>query len=128
MSEDELQKVYNHTTDMLYNKDRFTLGKYQVKKNIKTLIAQCNAELFLRYLQYDLNIDTLKTNIQVLDFIREAKKINNLTNDNLVDDVFINIPREFSGITLEHLIEACLDRGGFNRNMLTNNFIAAQGI
>ena len=128
MTDAELQRCYTHANDMLYNKDRFTTGKYQVKKNIKELIAQCNAELFRRYLQYDLNIDILKTNIQVLDYIRENKKNNNLSNTDTIETLFSNVPREFSSVTIEELIDACLDRRGFNRNMLSNNFIAAQGI
>ena len=112
MTESEIQRAYDHTCDMLYNKDRFTSGKYQVKKNIKDLIAQCNAELFLRYLQYDLNIPALKTNIQVLDYIRENKKQHDLANDSTVETIFTNVPREFSTVTLENLMDSCLDRGG----------------
>ena len=38
MDYNQLQKAYNHTLSMLYNENRFTPGKFQVKKNIKSYI------------------------------------------------------------------------------------------
>ena len=61
MSDNELQKVYNHATDMLYNNNKYTPGKFQVKKNIRALIAQCNAELLKRYILHECNIDILNS-------------------------------------------------------------------
>lgn len=130
MSKDELQRIYTHTTDMLYNKSKFTPGRIQVKKNIKILIEHCNAELFLRYLLYDCNIDILKTNIQIIDFIRQNKANNsNLTNSNSVSCLFTSLPVEFETVTIGQLIDACLDKLEIvNRKMLPDKFILSQGI
>jgi len=34
MDEKALQKAYNHTTDMLYNKNPYSYGKFEIRKNI----------------------------------------------------------------------------------------------
>lgn len=129
MTPKALQKAYNHVNEMLYNKSKLTPGKYQVKKNIQNYMASCNAELFMRYLLYECNIDCLKTNIQIIDFLRESKRANNLSSTDSVTAVFSNAPREFETVTIGQLLDACLDRlGVFNRKMLTDSFILAQGI
>ncbi len=129
MSKEELQKVYNHATDMLYNNNKYTPGKFQVKKNIRTLIAQCNAELFKRYILHECNIDILKSPIEVVQFIRENKKANNLTDTDSVTTLFNHLPKEFETVTLDLFLSACLDQlDVINRKMISDNFILSQGI
>lgn len=127
MSVDSLQKAYSHTLDMLYNTSRYTPGKYQVKKNIKTLINDCNAELLLRYIKNDLNVDTLKSSIQIIEFI----KSNPLSKDTATSCavIFPTIPKEFQTVTIDNLLGACLDKASvFNRKMIPQKFIISQGI
>lgn len=129
MSPATLQKVYKHVNEMLYNKSKKTPGKYQVKENIQHYINNCNAELFMRYLLYECNIDTLKTNLQIIDFLRNNKRVNKLENSDLITTVFTNAPREFESVTIGLLLDACLDRlGVINRKMLTDKFILSQGV
>ena len=129
MSPDELQKVYNHTTDMLYNTNKYTPGKLQVKKNIRTLISHCNAELLKRYILHECNIDILKSPIEIVQFIRENKKANNLTDTDSVTTLFSHLPKEFETITLDLFLSACLDQLDIiNRKMISDNFILSQGI
>lgn len=129
MSKEDLQKVYNHATDMLYNTNKYTPGRIQVKQNIKNLIANCNAELFLRYILHDCNVDILRTNIQVIEFVRQCKTANNLSDDDSVTTLFTNIPVEFESITLGQLIDACFDKLDIiNRKMISDKFILSQGI
>ena len=129
MSKNELQRVYDHANEMLYNKDTYTPGRYQVKVNIRTFIANCNAELLLRYLLHECNIDILKTNLQIIEFVKQHKAANNLKNDDSVTTLFTNLPTEFESVTLDKLIDACLDQlGVINRKMLSEKFIIAQGI
>ncbi len=129
MDSNSLQKAYNHASEMLYNTNRYTPGKMQVKKNIKILIADCNAELLLRYITRECHIDILRTNIQVLDFIREHKAANNLSNTDSVTTLFTNLPVEFESVTLEQLMDACFDKLGIiNRRMISDGFIMSQGI
>ena len=129
MSPDELQKVYNHTTDMLYNTNKYTPGKLQVKKNIRTLISHCNAELLKRYIIHECNVDILKSPIEIIQFIRNSKKANNLTDTDSVTTLFNHLPKEFESITLDLLLSSCLDQLDIiNRKMISDNFILSQGI
>ena len=129
MSDNELQKVYNHATDMLYNNNKYTPGKFQVKKNIRVLIAHCNAELLKRYILHECNIDILKSPIEIVQFIRESKKVNNLTDTDSITTLFSHLPKEFETVTLDLLLSACLDQLDIiNRKMISDNFILSQGI
>ena len=129
MSDNELQKVYNHATDMLYNNNKYTPGKFQVKKNIRVLIAHCNAVLLKRYILHECNIDILKSPIEIVQFIRESKKANNLTDTDSVTTLFNHLPKEFETVTLDLLLSACLDQLDIiNRKMISDNFILSQGI
>ena len=129
MSPDELQKVYNHTTDMLYNTNKYTPGKLQVKKNIRTLISHCNAELLKRYIIHECSVDILKSPIEIIQFIRDSKKANNLTDTDSVTTLFNHLPKEFESITLDLLLSSCLDQLDIiNRKMISDNFILSQGI
>ena len=129
MSPDELQKVYNHTTDMLYNTNKYTPGKLQGKKNIRTLISHCNAELLKRYIIHECSVDILKSPIEIIQFIRDSKKANNLTDTDSVTTLFNHLPKEFESITLDLLLSSCLDQLDIiNRKMISDNFILSQGI
>lgn len=129
MPSNDLQKVYTHTTDMLYNVNRYTPGKLQVKKNIKTLITHCNAELLKRYLLHECNVDVLKTPLDVVNFIRNLKKANNLADSDSVSTLFNHLPKEFESVTLDLLLSACLDQlDVINRKMISEGFILSQGI
>lgn len=129
MSESELQNVYDHSNSMIYNSSKYTPGKLQVKKNIRMLINQCNAELFKRYLLHECNIDLLKTPIDIVQYLRDFKKANNLTEDDSVSSIFNHLPKEFEPVTIGMLLSACLDQlEVINRRMITDGFILAQGI
>jgi hypothetical protein len=129
MNQQELQRAYFHTTDMLYNHNRFQPGKLEMKKNLKILIADCNAELFLRYIIHECDVDMLKTGLQVADYIRNQKSSNNLNGDDSVTKVFGNVPKEYETVTLDQLMKACFDKlEVVNRKMMSDNFIISQGI
>ena len=129
MSKEELQKIYNHANDMLYNTNKYTPGKLQVKKNIRTLISHCNAELLKRYILHECNIDILKSPIEVVQFIRDNKKSNNLADTDSVTTLFSHLPKELECVTLDLLLSACLDQLDLiNRKMISDNFILSQGI
>ena len=129
MSKLELQKIYNHANDMLYNTNKYTPGKLQVKKNIRTLISHCNAELLKRYILHECNIDILKSPIEVVQFIRDNKKSSNLADTDSVTTLFSHLPKEFESVTLDLLLSACLDQLDLiNRKMISDNFILSQGI
>lgn len=129
MSKDELQKAYNHASDMLYNTNKYTPGRILCKENIKRLIAECNAELLRRFLIYECNIDFLKTNFQLIELIRNKKSEGDLSDTDPVTTLFSSLPPEFNTVTLNQLMDACFDKlDVINRKMISDEFILAQGI
>lgn len=129
MDYQHLQSVYNHCISMLYNTDKVTPGKYQVKKNIKVFINHCNAELFKRFLLYESNIPFIKSQLDLVRAINEFKKVKQLKETDTVDNMFDHLPIEFESVTFGDLIAACLDRLEIiNKNMISENFILSQGV
>lgn len=127
LSAKQLQKIYNHAQDMLYNKSYKTLGKYEVKKNIQSTNTKCNAELFLRYILYELDNFPLKTNRDVLEYLN-SQRIQGAADQTSITDIFGTVPREFINLTLVDLIKACLKAESFNKKLISDKFILAQGI
>ena len=128
-SKEELQKAYNHASDMLYNKNKYTPGRIECKKNIKKLINECNAELLRRFIIHDCNIDFLKTNFQLIELIKNRKSELHLSENDSVTTLFNSVPQEFSTVTLNELMDACFDKlDVINRKMISDDFILAQGI
>ena len=129
MSNDDLQKAYNHTLDMLYRKTNYKFGKLEVRKNIQKIYRSCNSELLHRYIQHDLTIDIFKTNKDILDFINKFKEVNGVTNDDSITLMFSNLPKEFETLTIGDLLLACLDAcEPINRKLISDEFIMSLGI
>jgi len=125
----ELQKCFDHCNNMLYNKSKFNPGKWEIRKNIKETYNSCNAELFLRYLISDCDIEIIKSNRDLLDYIRDHKAQKSLSNNDLIDIMFSGLPLVYKDITIDKLLDACLDKLGIlNRKMISNKFILSQGI
>ncbi len=129
MNEAELQKIYNHTLDMLYRKTDYKFGKLEVRKNIQKIHTSCNAELLHRYIQHELSIDVFKTNKDILDFINRFKEQNGVTNESNITVMFEGLPKEFETLTIGDLLKACLDSlEPVNRRLISNDFIMSLGI
>ena len=129
MSEDELQKAYTHTLDMLYRTTNYKFGKYEVRKNIRKIYNSCNAELLHRYIQHELNTEIFRTNKDVLDYINRFKEINHLTNEDSITTMFTGLPVEFESLTIGDLVKACLDcLEPVNRRLISDEFIISLGI
>ena len=127
MTAKQLQRIYNHAQDMLYNKSYKTLGKYEVKKNIQSTNTKCNAELFLRYILYELDNFPMKTNRDVLEYLN-SQRIQGVEDTTNISVFFGTVPREFANLTLIDLIKACLRAESFNKKLISDKFILAQGI
>lgn len=129
MNNDELQKAYNHTTDMLWNNGPYQIGKYNVRKNIQKTYVSCNAELFHRYIIHDLNIDGLKTNKDLLDFINSHKESNGIKNTDSITVLFGGVPTIYENLTVGDLLNSCLDTlEPINRKLISDKFILSLGI
>lgn len=123
----ELQKIYNHAWDMLYNKSYKTLGKYEVKKNIQATNTKCNAELFVRFILYEFTNCPLKTTRDILEYLN-THRIKGISDDTNISELFGNVPREFANLTIVDLVKACLKTESFNKKLISDKFILAQGI
>lgn len=126
MSQSELQNCLNHVTDMLYNKHPYHPGKYCIRENIKKAYDNCNAELLLRYILYDCNIDSLKTTKSLADLI-----IHNKVGEysNFVTTLFDGLPPVYESVTIDALLNACFDKlDVLNTKLISSNFILSQGI
>ena len=129
MSQEELQRCYNHTTDMMYRKTNYKFGKLEVRKNIKKMYDACNSELLHRYIQHELTVDVFKTNKDILDFINRFKETNGVKNDDNITIMFSGLPKEFETLTIGDLLKACLDIcEPINRRLISNKFIMSLGI
>lgn len=129
MSQEELQRCYNHTTDMLYRKTNYKFGKLEVRKNIKKMYDACNSELLHRYIQHELTVDVFKTNKDILDFINRFKEVNGVKNEDKITIMFSGLPKEFETLTIGDLLKACLDIcEPINRRLISNKFIMSLGI
>ena len=125
MTQNELQECLNHVTDMLYNKHPYRPGKLVIRENIQKAYDNCNAELLLRYILYDCNIDLLKTNKDLTDFIIQNK----VDYANKVNVLFDGLPVVFERVTIDKLLNACFDKlDVLNTKMISSNFILSQGI
>lgn len=129
MSQDELQRIFNHTNDMLFHNSDGKYGKIRVKENIRKQYNSCNTELLRRCIVYDMGLELIKSNKDLLDYINQHKKINGITNEDNIDVLFSNIPTIFSKLTVGDLLRACLDSlEPINRKLITDDFILSMGI
>ena len=129
MNNEELQKAYDHSNSMLYNKSRYTPGKITLRDSLGTLGMACVTELFVRFLLHECNIESIRSRQDLLTIVNAAKRDSNIKNDDTIDCIFSNIGDEYSKIKVRDLIDACLNNlGAFNNKLLTPSFMLAQGV
>lgn len=129
MTSDQIQLSYWHTIDMLENKDPYHPGVLKKKEQVARMWDCANAELLLRYILHSCNIEGIKTNKDLLDYITAHKNAHGIKNTDLVTTIFDGIPDIYSRIDIDTLISACLDTlPAFNKKLLTDKFILSLGI
>lgn len=134
MTNEELQKCYNHCNKMLYNEDPKNPGRYKVLIEVKDQIDKCNRELMLRYFEnsYMRNNrqETRREDLYLI--LRELKNNNPQIEDwsNLPLSKFTsNLPSEFNKVSVDDTVDACLDYlGSLDKSHLTMTFIAKMGL
>lgn len=129
MKPEELKKAYEHCKSMLYSTNRYSPGKYQVRKNIWTMQANCNAELLLRYILNVCEISELKTNKNIVDLVNIYRSDKHIKDTDFVTVIFANLPEQFETVTIEKLVRAALDSlEPFNKKLVSDEFIISEGI
>lgn len=129
LTPDQIKQAYAHVLDMLDNKDPYHPGVQRKRDQVRKMWDCANTELLLRHILYDCNIDGLKTNKDLLDYINAHKKANNVSNSDSVSTIFSGLSDTYSKITIDHLLSACLDAlPAFNRKLISDKFILSLGI
>lgn len=129
MDEVALQKAYTHCNDMLFNRNQYSPGRWQIKKNIQKIYDNCNAELFVRYLLHDCDISSIRTNKDLFELISLHRKENGVVNSDYITTIFKSVPTVYEKVTIENLLDACLDKlDVLNRKIISDKFIINQGI
>lgn len=132
-----LQKCYDHCLSMLYSTDKNNPGRSTLLQIIKDQRIKCNTELYLRYVENAyLPSDRIKyPRFLYLQGIREYMEANKeyFPNDKwnqiLVTSVTGNVPEEFQDLTIDTVINGCLDTLGlFIKKHVTLNFITKLGL
>lgn len=126
---DQLNHAYKHVIEMLYNKDPYHPGVQTKRDQVRKMWDCANTELLLRYILHDCNIDGLKTNKDLLDYISAHKTTNGIKNSDFVSTIFDGLSEIYSKITIDELLSACLDSlPAFNKKLLSDKFILSIGI
>lgn len=132
MDEDQLQMVYAHCKEMLYNTDPKNAGRMIIIDQIAKQLDYCGAELALRWFKSLLDKDgnSIYSNESLMAEIRAFK--NNQEYDpeysyRLKD--FEKVPSAYEHVTLNALEKACRDNlGAFDHSKITHSFIYKMGI
>lgn len=134
---EQLNQFYSHCKSMLYSEDKVNPGRYVLLGLIREQRNKCNAELFLRYLEGGNDENGRKryprfTYMQALrDFLDLNKEV--LPKENWkttpIGVATNGIPEEFSTLTIDTVLDACLDTlGVFEKKHVTLNFITKMGL
>ena len=128
---EQLQKFYNHCSEMLYNKDSKNPGREVLKGIVQDQIQRCRAELLIRWLRSEKKY----TSSNCLEDLRTV--INNnkekYTQETIktfpISAVMNGLPIEFERVPISLVMDACLDSLGIlNIDHLTLNFIVKMGL
>lgn len=144
MSEEELNKCYDHCEKMLYNTDPRNLGRYNVLVEVKDQINKCNVELFLRYCENSYKHSENRKRIERRHFWLSLRQFMEDSNKDLIENgkeeikdwstisiakATSNLPGEFEDISIESVLEGCIDcLGAFDKQHLTMTFITKVGL
>lgn len=134
---EQLNKFYAHCKSMLYSNDKVNPGRYVLLDIIKEQRAKCNAELYLRYLE-DGNPENGRDRYPRFQYLQDLKAfLNNnkelfpreVLSETLITETTTGIPAEFSDLSIDLVLDACLDTlGRFEKKHITLNFITKMGL
>lgn len=128
MNEYDLNVCYDHCKKMLFNTNQRSPGRWIVMDLISEQKEKCNAELMLRFVEQEHSI----SRFNLVGSINTFKKANVEAlrgRTPLLEDMFSGLLPQFSKLSLDLIVSACLDQlGVFNKKHITRTFILKQGI
>lgn len=128
MEEYQLQCMYDHCKQMLYNKSVKNPGRMIVLQHISDQLEYCRAELAYRYFLSltNKNGDPLYSSDSLMT---ELRNITGQIDDNVYLGDVMSVPSEYSKAKLKYLKEACKDALGlFDHSKITKPFLCDMGI
>ena len=129
LTPEQIQHNYTHVLEMLNNKDPYHPGVQRKRDQVRRMWDCANTELLLRHILYDYNIEGLRTNKDLLDYISAHKQTNGLKNTDYVTSIFNGLNDCYKKITIDDLLSACLDSlPAFNKRLISDKFILSLGI
>ena len=129
MEEEQLQFIYNHCKQMLYNENSKSKGRMIVLNRIAEQLDYCRAELAYRYF---LSLENGKTGEPLYSadsLMTELRNITGQIDDNYYLGDVMSVPSEYSKVKLKYLKEACKDALGlFDHSKITQSFLCDMGV
>lgn len=136
-SEEQLNSFYRHCKSMLYSEDKLNPGRYVLLKIIEEQRRKCNVEIFLRKLESGSICSDNRPYPRHL-YIQDIRSFMNSHKEefpsNELKDISIasisgGLPREFSRISIDEVLNGCLDQlGYFDNKHITFSFILNMGV
>ena len=134
---EQLNTFYKHCKSMLYSEDKLNPGRYVLLNIIEDQRRKCNVELFLRKLESGALCADGKPYPRYL-YLQDIRSYMNANKASFPTEELDNIsiaavtkglPREFERISIEEVIDACLDRlNTFDNKHITFSFILNMGV
>ena len=134
---EQLNTFYKHCKSMLYSEDKLNPGRYVLLNIIEDQRRKCNVELFLRKLESGALCADGKPYPRYL-YLQDIRSYMNANKASFPTEELSNIsiaavtkglPREFERISIEEVIDACLDRlNTFDNKHITFSFILNMGV
>lgn len=130
MDEDQLQMVYNHCKEMLYNPDPKNAGRMIIIDQIAKQLDYCGAELALRWFKtiQDKDGNYIYSNETLMSELRSWTDGCDPSENYTLKDL-VQVPAEYRNVSLNSLQLACRDAlGSFDHSKITHSFIYKMGI
>ena len=134
---EQLNTFYKHCMSMLYSEDRLNPGRYVLLKIIEDQRRKCNIELFLRKLESGSLCADGKPYPRYL-YLQDIRSYMNANKESFPTEELDNIsiaavtkglPREFERISINEVLDGCLDRlNTFDNKHITFSFILNMGV
>lgn len=132
----QLQQFYEHCDSMLYNEDPENPGRYVLLDLIDIQIRKCLTELFLRFIENppkDLNRERCSRFTYLMAIKAQLKEHPEITQDKYcqihLDDITSGMPSEFANLTLDMVMDGCLDTlGVLSKKHITLSFVTKLGL